>query len=181
MGETEIRAEIERRRKRAIDLKLRETVWNIYSSQFQYMDDYLKNEPDSILPEVKDSLLRSNGMNEFGYDDSRFGLRCVLRNTDGDGSGFDQTVTTEMTLSLSVDGKSVFEFEMRKSVTYGEDMPYFSEHMGRVKAFIEGPWVKQVGDLLQSMRAYKQEYWKRKNAPREARRLKEDMKSFGLE
>ena len=45
MDETEIRAEIERRRKRAIDLKLRETVWNIYSSQFQYMDDYLKHEP----------------------------------------------------------------------------------------------------------------------------------------
>ena len=181
MDEAVIRAEIERRRKRAIDLKLRETVWSIYSSQFQYMDDYLKKEPNSILPEVRNSLRRSNGMNEFDYGDSRFGLRCVQGKTERDGRGFDQTETTEMTLSLSVDGKSVFEFEMRKSVTYGEDMPYFSEHMGRVKAFIEGPWVKQVGDLLQSMRAYRQEYLKKKNAPHEAQRLKEDMKSFGLE
>jgi len=181
MDEAEIRAEIERRRKRAIYLKLRETVWNIYSSHFQYMDDYLKKEPDSILPEVKNSLRRSNGMNEFDYGGARFGLRCVPGKIETDGRGFDQTETTEMTFSLSVDGKSVFEFEMRKSVTYGEDMPYFSEYMGRVKAFIEGPWVKQLGDLLQSMRAYKQEYLKKKIAPREAQRLREDMKSFGLE
>ena len=65
MDEAVIRAEIERRRKRAIDLKLRETVWSIYSSQFQYMDDYLKKEPNSILPEVRNSLRRSNGMNAF--------------------------------------------------------------------------------------------------------------------
>lgn len=181
MDEAEIRAEIERRRKRAIDLKLRETVWNIYSSQFQYMDDYLKKEPDSIPPEVKNNLRRSNGMNEFDYGGSHFGLRCLPGKTETDGHGFDQAETSEMTLSLSVDGKIVFEFEMRKSVTYGEDMPYFSEYMGRVKAFIEGPWVKQVGDLLQSMRAYKQEYLKKKNAPREGQRLKRDMKSFGLE
>lgn len=181
MDEAEIRAEIERRRKRAIDLKLRETVWNIYSSQFQYMDDYLKKEPDSILPEVKNSLRRSSGINEFDYGGAHFGLRCVLEKTEKDGRGFDKTETTEMTLSLSVDGKSVFEFEMRKSVTYGEDMPYFSEYMGRVKAFFEGSWVDQADELLQSMRAYKQEYWKKKNAPREAQRLKQDMKCFGLE
>ncbi|MHB1865699.1 MAG: hypothetical protein ACYCO5_11625 [Acidobacteriaceae bacterium] len=181
MDEAEIRSEIERRRKRAMDLMLRETVWSIYSSQFQYMDDYLKKEPDSILPEVKNSLRRSNGQSEFDFAGSHFGLRCVPGKIEKDGRGFDKTETTEMTLSLSVDGKSVFEFEMRKSVTYGEDMPYFSEYMGRVKAFIEGPWVDQAGELLQSMRTYKQEYWKKKNAPREAQRLKQDMKSFGLE
>jgi len=180
MDEAEIRAEIERRRKRAVDLKLRETVWNIYSSQFQYMDDYLKKEPDSILPEIKNSLRRLNGTNEFDYGGSHFGLRCVPGKTERDGRGFDQTETTQMTLSLSVDGNSAFEFEMRKSVIYGEEMPSFSEYMGAVKAFIEGPWVGQISDLLRSMRAYKQEYWKKKNAPREAQRLKQDMKSFGL-
>jgi hypothetical protein len=181
MDEAEIRAEIERRRKRAIDLKLRETVWSIYSSQFQYMDDYLKKEPDSILPEVKSSLRRSDGLSEFDFAGLHFGLRCAPGKIERDGRGFDSTERTEMTLSLSVNGKSVLEFEMHKSVTYGEDMPYFSEYMGRVKAFIEGPWVDQVGELLKSMRAYKQEYLKRKNAPREAQRLRQDMKSFGLE
>lgn len=181
MNEEEIRAEIERRRKRAIDLKLRDTVWSIYSSQFQHINDYLKKEPDSILPEVKNSLRSSTGLHEFDFAGSRFGLRCAQGNVEGDGGGFGKTETTQLTLSLFVDGKSVFEFEMRKSVTYGEDMPYFNEYMGRVKAFIEGPWVDQISDLLQSMRAYRQEYWKRKNAPREAQRLKQDMKSFGLE
>jgi len=181
MDEEEIRAEIERRRKRAVDLKLRETVWDIYSSQFQYMDDYLKKEPDSVLPEVKNSLRRSSGLNEFDFADSHFSLRCVTGKTEKEGRGLNKTETTELTLSLSVDGKNVFEFDLRKSVTYGEDMPYFNEYMGRVKAFIEGPWVDQVAQLLRSMRAYKQEYWKKKNAPSEAQRLRQDMKSFGLE
>ena len=181
MDEAEIRAEIERRRKRAIDLKLRETVWSLYSRQFQHMDDYLKKEPDSILPEVKNSLLPSSGLSEFDYAGSHFGLRCVPGKSETGGRGFDQTETTDMTLTLLVEGKSVFEFDMRKSVTYGEDMPYFSEYMGRVKAFLEGPWVDQVGELLKAMRAFKQEYWKKKNAPRETQKLKEDMKSFGLE
>ena len=181
MDDAEIRAEIERRRKRAIDLKLRETVWSIYSSQFQYMDDYLKKEPDSIFPEVKNSLRRSNGLSELDFAGTHFGLRCVAGRIEKDGRGSGETETTEMTLILSVDEKRVFEFEMRKSVTYGEDMPYFSEYMGRVNAFIEGPWVDKAGQLLHSMRAYKQEYWKKKNAPHEAQRLKQDMKSFGLE
>jgi hypothetical protein len=59
-------------------------------------------------------------------------------------------------------------------------MPYFHEIMGNVKAFIEGPWVEQVSELLKAMRSYKQEIRKKKNAPREAQKLKEDMKRFGL-
>ncbi len=66
-------------------------------------------------------------------------------------------------------------------VTCGEDMPYFSETVGRVKAFIEGPWVDQIAELLRAMNAFRQESWKKKNAPREAQNLKQDMKSFGLE
>lgn len=181
MDEAEIRAEIERRRRRAIDLKVRETVWNLYSSHFQYMDDYLKKEPATILPEIKDSLRRSGHLSEFDYANSHFGLRCVPGKSERDGRGDDETETAEMTLILLVEGKNVFEFEMKKSVTYGRDMPYFNEYMGRVKAFIEGPWVDQIGELLDAMRAFRKEYWKKKNAPREAQKLKEDMKSFGLE
>ena len=181
MDEAEIRAEIERRRKRAIDLKLRETTWDLYSSQFQYLDDTLRKEPDSLLPEIKNSLKRSSGLNEFDFHGSHFGLRCISGKTEKEGRGNDKTETTELTLTLLMEGKNVFEFALRKSVTYGEDMPYLNESMGRVKAFIEGPWVEQVAELLMEMRAFRQEYWKKKNAPREAQKLKADMKSFGLE
>lgn len=181
MDEAEIRAEIERRRKRAIDLKLRETVWNLSYGHFQSIDDHLRKEPAAILPEIRNSLRRSGALSEFDFMNSHFGLKCAQGKGESEGRGFDKTDTTEMTLTLSVEGKCVFEFEVRKSVTYGEDMPYFSETMGRVKAFIEGHWVDQIAELLRAMNAFRQEFWKKKNAPREAQKLKQDMKSFGLE
>ncbi len=180
MDEAEIRAEIERRRKRAVQLGLRETVWDLYHSQFQSIDDYLKKEPETILPEVKDSLKRSGNLSEFRFNNSNYGLRCLTGKVEGSGRGFGSTETTPMTITLLVEGERVFEFELKKSVTYGEDMPYFHESMGNVKAFIEGPWVGQVSELLKAMRLYKQEIWRKKNAPREAQRLREDMKRFGL-
>ena len=180
MDEAETRAEIERRRKRAIDLGLRETAWNLYHSQFQYMDDYLRKEPETILPEVKDSLKRSGNLTEFRFKDANYGLECVTGKVEGSGRGFDSTERTPMTITISVEGKRVFEFELKKTVTYGEDMPYFHESMGNVKAFIDGPWVEQVSELLKAMRSHQQDIQKKKNAPREAQRLKEDMKRFGL-
>jgi hypothetical protein len=180
MDEAEIRAEIERRRKRAVQLGLRETVWDLYHSQFQSIDDCLKKEPETILPEVKDSLRRSGNESEFRFNNSNYGLLCLAGRAEGCGRGFGSTETTTMTILLSVEGERVFEFELKKSVTYGEDMPYFHESMGNVKTFIEGPWVGQVSELLKAMRLYKQEIWRKKNAPREAQKVKEDMKRFGL-
>ena len=69
---------------------------------------------------------------------------------------------------------------MSKSVTYGEDMPYFSESMRRVTAFREGPWVENLEQLRAQMDEYRRAYWKKRNAPKEAEKLKEDMKRFGL-
>jgi hypothetical protein len=180
MEEAEIRAEIERRRKRAVDLRLRETVWDLYYSQFRSIDDYLKKEPETILPEVRDGLKRSGNLSEFRFNNSNYGLQSLAGKAEGCGRGFGSTETTPMTIKLSVEGERVFEFELEKTVTYGEDMPYFHEIMGNVKAFIEGPWVEQVSELLKVMRSYKQEIRKKKDAPREAQKLKEDMKRFGL-
>lgn len=180
MDEAEIRAEIDRRRKRAVQLGLRETVWDLYYSQFQSIDDYLKKEPETILPEVKDSLRRSGNESAFRFNNSNYGLLCLAGRAEECGRGFGSTETTAMTILLTVEGERVFEFELKKSVTYGEDMPYFHESMGNVNAFIEGPWVGQVSELLKAMRLYRQEIWRKKNAPREAQKLKEDMTRFGL-
>lgn len=180
MDEAEVWAEIDRRRKRAVQLGLRETVWDLYYSQFQSIDEHLKKEPETILPEVKHSLRRSGNESEFRFNNSNYALLCLPGRVEGCGRGFGSTETTPMTISLSVEGKRVFEFELKKSVTYGEDMPYFHESMGSVKAFIEGPWVGQVSELLKAMRFYRQEIWRKRNAPREAQKLKEDMKRFGL-
>ena len=180
MNDDEIRAEIERRRKRAVDLKLLETLWSLYSSEFKYLDDYLAKEPDSVLPEIRSSIQRSTNISEFTFMNESFGLECVEGPVDREGRGFDETRTTPLKLSLTIGCKCVFEFEMKQRVTYTPDMPLFHESMGRVTAFIEGPWVEQISELLRQMKNYRREYLKRKNAPKEAQKLKSDMSRFGL-
>jgi hypothetical protein len=49
MTPEEIRAEIERRKKLARDMKLSNKVWSLYNSNFQYIDDKLKKDPELIL------------------------------------------------------------------------------------------------------------------------------------
>src|SRR5450631_361894 len=67
MEPDEIRAEIERRKQRAKDLKLRESVWSLYISQFKYIDERLRKDPEAILAEVRESLKRSNNTYDFRF------------------------------------------------------------------------------------------------------------------
>jgi hypothetical protein len=180
MDEAEIRAEIERRRQKAKDLKLREALWSLYRSHFKYIDKTLIKEPEIILPSVRESLRQSKDTSEFKVGGSDWSLSCTEGTKERDGEGYDSTETTPMTIALSIDGKRVFEFEMTQSVTYGRDMPYFSERMRTVKGFIEGPWVQQIAELKAEMDAFRRNVWKQKNAPREAQKLKDDIGRFGL-
>jgi hypothetical protein len=52
MNPEEIRAEIDRRKKLAIEMKLSNKVWSLYNSNFQHIDDKLKKDPELILPEA---------------------------------------------------------------------------------------------------------------------------------
>lgn len=56
MEQDEIRAEIERRRQRAIELKLRETIWAIYKHLRSYAAIF-KSDPATIYPGVRETLL----------------------------------------------------------------------------------------------------------------------------
>jgi hypothetical protein len=180
MDDAEIRAEIERRRKKAVDLKLRETLWNLYAAHFQYIDKNLKENPGEILPAVRESLRRIGNESEFRFMDGSYRLICIERHPERHGRRFNETETTDLTISLSVEGERVFEFEMTKSITYGEDMPYFSENMRSVTAFVEGAWVENIAQLKSDMETFRREYWKEKNALKDAQKLRDDRKRFGL-
>ena len=180
MNEEDIKAEIERRKEKAKSLKLRETVWNLYSSQFKYIDERLQKDFELILPEVRETLKRSDSASEFGFNGTNYRLVCIERKREREHYGSDKTVTTHLTLSLNASGRLVFEFNMRTSVTYAPDQPIFDDYMGEITAFIEGPWIADIVELLQEMMAHVQEVWKRRNAPKEAQRLKKAMKKFGL-
>jgi hypothetical protein len=81
---------------------------------------------------------------------------------------------------LKINGELVFEFDLRTSVTYAPEAPIFHESMGEIRAFIDGPWVTYVSELLQRMKSHSQGVWKKRNAPKEAEKLKQEMENFGL-
>lgn len=76
MEPDEIRAEIERRRKRAIDLKLREALWALYDSHLRYYAEKSKNDPEMIYPDIKDTIEMSGGQIQFKFRDIAYKVSC---------------------------------------------------------------------------------------------------------
>jgi hypothetical protein len=177
MNTEEIRAEIERRKRLARDMKLSQKIWSLYNSNFQYIDDRLKKDPELILPEVRQSLIRSANSYEFKFRERSFHLQCRKGKDERRG---DDSTTTPMVFALKVHGDLVYEFDMRRTVTYGPDSPDFYESFGSISGFIEGPWMADIDELQAAMRTHTQQVYKQRNAPKEAARLQQDMKKFGL-
>ena len=187
MEPDEIRAEIERRRKRAIDLKLRETLWTLYKSHLNYYAEKLKNDPEMIYPEIKDTLEISESGAQFRVGQITYRViyeegkeKCRSDWGSRRRSGYDETRTTPITLALDIDEKRVFDFEMSRSITSTPDEPIFSESMGNVTSFIEGSWVTNIADLVQKIEAHEKSIWDKRRAPKLEEKLREDMKRFGL-
>jgi hypothetical protein len=180
MDDAEIRAEIERRRKRAIDLKIRESVWSLYKSEFKYIDDRMQKDRELILPAVRETYRKIGNAHEFGSDGVQYRLACTEGKKERDRYDGDVTTTTHYTIGLGVNGSQVLEFKARASVTYMPEEPLFDDRVGEITAFIEGEWVTVIPELLEKMRAHSREVRRQRNAPKEAQRLKEDMKRFGL-
>lgn len=176
----EIRAEIERRKKVARELNLSQRIWSLYNSNFQYIDDRLKKDPELIFPEVRQSLVRSGDFYEFKFKRSTYNLNCKKGVDERERYGRDDTTTTPTTFALKVDGNLVYEFDMRRTVVYGPDSPEFSESFGSISAFIEGSWTTDIDELQAAMRGHSQQIYKQRNAPRVAAQLQQDMKKFGL-
>jgi hypothetical protein len=180
MNPEEIRAEIERRKKVARDLKLSQKVWSLYNSNFQYIDDRLKKDPELIFPEIRQSLVRSGDSYEFKFKESTYHLQCKKSKDERDRYGSNDSATTPMTFALKVDGNLVYEFDMRRTVVYGPDSPDFSESFGNISAFIEGPWTADIDELQALCVAILNRSTSSATAPKVAAQLQQDMKKFGL-
>ena len=182
MDQEEIRKEIERRRQRAKDLKLRELVWDLFHTNLQYHSSNLDKE--IIFPAIRETLVVVNNRYRFAVGERQYELgykpgrehreRCGTRQWE------DEVVTTPIEFSLGVDEKPVFAFEMRRTVQYSREMPIFSEYMGDVTAFIGGPWVSDFIAMVAMVNQHKRSVWDRNATVGREERLKEEMKRFGL-
>jgi hypothetical protein len=187
MEPDEIRAEIQRRKKRATDLKLREILWSLYNSHFRRYTEQLKKDSELVYPEIQETLEISNTHIQFCIGETTY--RLVYKEGPQERESdwvprrrgiLDETTITPATLALQVDGARVFDFKIQKSVSYTPEMPIFDETMGEITSFIEGPWVTDVAELLQKIRLHEKAVWDKRQAPKLQQKLREDMKRFGL-
>lgn len=178
----EIRAEIERRKKRAADLKIRETMWSLCHFALKNCVDNMKADPEMVVPEIRDSLRMLGKNYSLKMDDAQYLFSYSEGKSESErlGRGYDEC-TTPYQMALEIDGRLVFEFEMTETVTHTPDMPLFHESMGNISAFIEGQWIDRIRELLAHIRSHAERLTRERNAPRLEQKLREDMKKFGLE
>ena len=175
MEPDEIRAEIERRRKRAKDLKLRETLWALYNSHLKGFAENLKKDPEMIYPEIMEALEITDTYVQFRLENVTYRVFYKQGPTLGE-----QDQKTHIAIGLSIDEERVFDFEFTNTVRYTPEMPLFSESMGDVTRFIEGPWINDVPKLLQKIKAHEKSIRDKREAPKILQKLRDDMKRFGL-
>ena len=184
MTDDEIRKEIAERKKHARDLKLRELLWDLYYYGVSKYPEYQSKDPEMILPEIKDSFSAENNHFKFHCDGAKYEIvyKEGKMETDSWGSrnGEDEIETTPVTLTLNIDDACVFQFEMTRTVQYTREMPLFNEQMGDVVAYIPGPWVTSLAEVKRKIDEHKKSVRAKRNAPKRAQQLKEEMKRFGL-
>jgi hypothetical protein len=179
MTPEEIRAEVERRKQRAKDLKIRETLWDV-TKTFRAYRLWLRDDPQFgrrvTLPGI-----------ELPEDEARFPLgqaasKLIYRKgkPSSEDYGGTECTTTRGILTLKLNDDSVFEFEVSETIQYFRDSPGFSESVGEIIRYIEGPWVTEIAEFAQKVNAHAQGAWKERNAPKEAREAEELRKRFGL-
>jgi hypothetical protein len=184
MNEDEIRKEIEERKKLAKDLKLRELLWSLYYYGLSMYLGYQNKDPELILPEIEDSLSIEDNHFCFLFGDSKYEIIYAEGKKEKDSWGSrrweDEIETTPVTITLKIDDRCVFRFDMKRTVQNTREMPLFDERMGEVTAYLPGPWLAAVVDLQQKIDQHKKSMYEKRQAPKRAQQLREDMKSFGL-
>jgi hypothetical protein len=179
MTPEEIRAEVERRKQRARDLKIRETLWDLQKS-FRSYKHWLRDDPQFAKRIVYPGIELSEDEARFPLGQAASKLTYRKGKASSEDYGGTEFTTTHGTLTLKLNDDNVFEFDVAETVQYFRDSPGFSESVGEITRFIEGPWVTEIAEFVQKVNAHAQSAWKERNAPREAREAEELRKRFGL-
>jgi hypothetical protein len=179
MTPEEIRAEVERRRQRARDLKIRETLWDLektFRGHRIWLRDDLQFGKRLVYPGIE--LASDEARFPLGQEPSKLTYR--KGKVESEEYGDVESTTTHGTITLKLNDDSVFEFEVAETIEYLPDSPGFSERLGEITGFIEGPWVTEIAEFVQKVDAHAKSAWKERNAPREAREAEDLRKRFGL-
>ena len=171
----EIRAEVQRRKKRAEQLGIREAVRNLIKHRNQYRA-LLRSDPKFAARLIYPDIVLSGDEVRFSVERTTFRLTYEEGNVSRD----DDWESLRETFTLNVNAEDVIEFHMEKTTLWGEFDPSSNERFGEIVKFIEGPWIEEVIGFWQKVNAYSESLWKERNAPREAKDAEDLKKRFGL-
>lgn len=173
---SDVRSEVERRKERAEELGIRETLFSLYFSHLCKYREWVRSDPEMIFPEFSKIDVNSEKQAQFFFGNSAFELthkkEPVQRSEEED--------TEFATLGLRVGGDRVFKFEIQRRTLYRREGPLTVERIGEITRFIEGPWVKELSELLEKIETYEAMIRKFRNAPQEAREIEQLRRRFGI-
>jgi hypothetical protein len=166
-----VRAEVQRRIKRAEDLGIRESLRGLLHHWNQYRA-WLTNDPQFAEQLKYPDLVVSGDEVRFSIEQTPFSLKHKVRSLSSE--------RARETLTLNVNADDVFEFNIEKTTTFGQFDVWTDEHFGEIIRFIEGLWVTQVREFSISVAVHSAKVLNERNAPREAKQAEELKKRFGL-
>jgi hypothetical protein len=188
MEPDEIRAEVERRKQVARDLKIREVLWDLEKHFRQYRASC--NDPKFAARLIYPGVVVSEKEVRFTIEEATFQLTykpgVVSRDDDfhsrrGRPEDHSEFETARGTLALNVNGEKVFKFNVEKTTEWTYFGPiYHDENLGEVTRFIEGAWVTEVAEFRQKIKTQFERVWKERNAPGEAKEAEALRKRFGI-
>ncbi|MGD0267380.1 MAG: hypothetical protein ABSD47_20915 [Candidatus Methylomirabilota bacterium] len=171
-----IYSEVERKKKRASELKLPETVFNFYHELARWYPAWVKHRPEAIPESVREPTKTGDGSISFSVKNDQFDFRWRESSfglPDGD-------VAWSGHLELSFNKKRVFEISLIGS---------FSEIHGvnwsptKVEAFVEADWVPTILKLAEegAETNARAERLATQHAKEDPKRLADLRERFGIE
>jgi hypothetical protein len=183
MEPDEIRAEVQRRKKRAEDLGIREVLRTLIKHRNHYKA-WLKDDPQFAARLICPDIILSGSEIQFSIGPATYQLMNDEGRVSGDygldSRGDNRSDHSRETVTLKVNSEEVFEFTVNKSTEWGQFEPVFYEHFGEIFRFIEGPWVTEITEFVLKAQAHSASAWRERNAPREAEEAEGLKKRFGL-
>lgn len=183
MEADEIQAEVAKRKKRAKDLKIGETLWSLHRRLVNYKT-WLSKDPDKVYSEVGKTLEFSDDQPEFVLGHVKYQIISKEQpsfETETTSPGaFEPDRITLGTLSLRVNDQKMFKFEWSRRTESHHDAPVFTDQIGEITRFIEGPWVTELSDLLVKIEDHTKSVRDKREAPKKAQELEELKRRFGI-
>jgi hypothetical protein len=183
MEPEEILAEVARRKKRAEELGIRETLWSLYCHLCNYKT-WLHKDPDLVYPEVGKTLEFLDDQPKFALGQTRFHIISKEQPAPEmeylPPGAFEPDECTRGALSLRVNDQKVFKFERWRSTAFQYEGPVVTDHLGEITSFIEGPWVTELADLLREIEAHRRSVQDKREASKKTQELEDLQKRFGV-